>query len=110
MKCAAPEAVAKPSKARIRSDLYSVSILLAQILTDRDLVSGKTSDEVRKAVENTTVFDDLQLPQKIPTKISEEIRKGLNRDVLMRHPNGFMMINRLYEVAAEPCHLNLKML
>ena len=25
----------------------------------------------------------------------------MNRDVLMRHPNGFMMINRLYEVAAE---------
>ena len=74
LKCAAPEAITKPNRARIRSDLYSVSMLLAQILTDKDLIAGKTSEEVRKAVEDTTVFDDLQLPREIPTKISEEIR------------------------------------
>lgn len=91
----APERLALESAADDKTDLFSMAVVLWEMLKGKRCLAGASDDETR---ENITRFDIGQSSRRVSglsPKLSEIVRKNLDRDPGRRYTGAYQMLQRL---------------
>ncbi len=75
-----------------RSDLFSVGIVLAQLLTGKNLFKAMTPEDSRQRVLSTAIPDFTQLGADIPVRLNEILQRALSRDLELRYQTADEML------------------
>jgi serine/threonine protein kinase len=81
-----------------RSDVFSASIVLHELLTGRRLFWGKDDLEILRRVRTGDVPDPRQFAPDVPEDLVTVVNKGLARDVAQRYQSAAAMADALDEV------------
>jgi len=68
-----------------RSDLFSVGVVLSQLLTNQNIFRGPTPDESRQRVLELPIPDFTRLAPEIEPKLSQILQRTLERDLSRRY-------------------------
>jgi serine/threonine-protein kinase len=68
-----------------RSDLFSVGVVLADLLLGRNIFKGATSDESRKRIMTFPIPDFRELDKRIDDRLNEILHRCLVRDLRARY-------------------------
>lgn len=91
----APERLAPGSRAAMKTDLFGLAVVLWEALRGERMFEGATPEATREAIER---FDISQASRRVPglsPKLSEVLRKNLDRDPDRRYPDAYKMLQRL---------------
>ena len=81
-----------------RSDVFSASIVLHELLTGRRLFWGKDDLEILRRVREGDVPDPRQFAPDVPEELVKVVNKGLARDLAERYQSAGAMADGLDEV------------
>lgn len=81
-----------------RSDVFSASIVLHELLTGRRLFWGRDDLEILRRVRDGDVPDPRQLAPDVPEELVVVVNKGLERDLAQRYQTAGAMADALDEV------------
>ena len=84
-----------------RSDLYSLSVMLFQMLTGVLPFRGESMAELMFKIANDEAPDILQLRPDLPERLSAIIKRSLSKLPELRYQDGQQLANALQSVAAE---------
>lgn len=87
-----------------RVDLYSLGVLLYEMLTGRHPVSGKGREEILQAIINEPPIPPSQFNSSIRAAIERVILKALEKDPSKRFASAQEMVNALRDVAEIGSH------
>lgn len=91
----APERLLEHGQASPQSDLFSLAIILWELLRGERCFAGETQ---AKTIESIARFDINHSQRKVPglsPKLSEVLRKNLDRDPSRRYSSAFQVLQRL---------------
>jgi len=91
----APERVMPDGIASVKTDLFSVAVMLWEALRGERCFAGANDAATRDAIAR---FDISQASRRVPglsPKLSEVLRKNLDRDPERRYPDAYKMLQRL---------------
>jgi serine/threonine protein kinase/mono/diheme cytochrome c family protein len=77
------------------SDVFSLGVVLHELLTGQRLFRGKTPAEVIKAVMEQPIKPPSQLNKSVPKELDAVVMRALERDVATRTPSAEAFINEL---------------
>ncbi|MEW6305474.1 MAG: serine/threonine-protein kinase [Verrucomicrobiota bacterium] len=78
-----------------RSDIFSVGVVLAQLLLGRNIFKGGTIEESRQRVMTMPIPDFRQLDARIDDPLNTIIHKALQRDLLKRYQSADELLDDL---------------
>ncbi len=91
----APERIASGGEASQNTDLFSMAVMLWEMLRGERCLAGSSDEQIR---ENITRFDISQASRRVSglsPKLSEIVRKNLDRDPGRRYSGAYQMLQRL---------------
>ena len=91
----APERLPAGAKANVKTDLFAIAVMLWEALRGERCFAGADDAATRDAIER---FDISQASRRVPglsPKLSEVLRKNLDRDPERRYPDAYKMLQRL---------------
>lgn len=91
----APERIQPGGEANQSTDLFSMAVMLWEMLRGERCLAGETDEQTR---ENITRFDISQASRRVSglsPKLSEIVRKNLDRDPGRRYTGAYQMLQRL---------------
>lgn len=91
----APERIVPGGEASQSTDLFSMAVMLWEMLRGERCLAGETDEQTR---ENITRFDISQASRRVSglsPKLSEIVRKNLDRDPGRRYSGAYQMLQRL---------------
>jgi len=91
----APERILPDGEANQGTDLFSMAVMLWEMLRGERCLAGETDEQTR---ENITRFDISQASRRVSglsPKLSEIVRKNLDRDPGRRYTGAYQMLQRL---------------
>lgn len=95
----APERVAEGGRATPSTDLFAMAVTLWEMLKGQRCLAGATPAETR---DNILRFDIAQSGRRVSglsSKLSEIVRKNLDRDPNRRYPDAYKLLQRLAQAA-----------
>ncbi|KAF0176584.1 MAG: serine/threonine protein kinase bacterial [Limisphaerales bacterium] len=78
-----------------RSDIFSVGIVLAQLLLGHNIFKGASMSESRERVQNMAIPDFRTLDPRIDEQLNKVLHKCLERDLARRYPNADELLHDL---------------
>jgi len=78
-----------------RSDIYSVGIVLAQLLLDYNIFKGASMKESRDRIMNLDIPNFSELDDRIDTPLNDILQKCLKRNLDERYPNADELLHDL---------------
>jgi serine/threonine protein kinase len=84
-----------------RSDIFSTSIMLHELLAGRHLFDAPTELEVLQLIQQAEIPDPRQVTPGIPDRVAEIALRGLKKDPVERYPTAAAMAYALDEVVHE---------
>lgn len=91
----APDRLNPGAKAAVKTDLFGIAVMLWEALRGERCFAGASDDATREAIAR---FDISQASRRVPglsPKLSEVLRKNLDRDPERRFPDAYKMLQRL---------------
>jgi serine/threonine-protein kinase len=70
-----------------RSDIFSVGVVLAQMVLGKNIFKGTTPEESRERVLTMPIPDFRPLDKRIDDRLNEILRRALDRNIDARYPN-----------------------
>ena len=78
-----------------RSDLFSVGVVLAELLLGRNLFKAATPEATRTNVLQTPIPDFRQLDRRIDDRLNDILQRALARDLTRRYPSADELLHDL---------------
>lgn len=91
----APERWAPGSRADVKTDLFALAVMLWESLRGERCFPGETVGEVRDAIERFDISQASRRVSGLSPKLSEVLRRNLDRDPQRRYPDAYKMLQRL---------------
>lgn len=91
----APERVAGTAEASVKTDLFSLAVTLWEILKGQRCFPGASEIEVMDQIVKFDISHSTRRVQGLSPKLSEIVRKNLDRDPGRRYASAFQVLQRL---------------
>ncbi len=91
----APERVTGSSKATVRSDLFSLAVVLWEMLRGERCFKAGSELETMDAIVRFDISHASRRVSGLSTKLSEVLRRNLDRDPERRYPDAYKVLQRL---------------
>lgn len=91
----APERVGSDGKATERTDLFAMAVVLWEMLKGQRCLAGASDDQTRDNLNRFDIGQSSRRVSGLSPKLSEIVRKNLDRDPERRYSGAFQMLQRL---------------
>jgi serine/threonine-protein kinase len=91
----APERIADGGKADMRTDLFSLAVVLWEMLRGERCLARSTHAETRDEIMRFDISQSGRRVTGLSPKLSEIVRRNLDRDPNRRYPDAYKMLQRL---------------
>jgi serine/threonine-protein kinase len=91
----APERLAGDGRATEKTELFAMAVMLWEMLKGQRCLAGADADETRENINRFDIGQSSRRVSGLSPKLSEIVRKNLDRDPDRRYASAFQMLQRL---------------